>query len=90
MKYVKNATRSERPFKATPEMKEAILNNVQKNRHEREKTSAMLSVDHDMCSTIVLKILKKNEFRACKSTKKSDLSLNMKEARLKFCFEHRD
>ena len=87
---MKNAFRSERSSKVTSVMKQTILNDVRKDRHEREKSSAMLDFDHKVSSFTILRILQRNEFRACKSTKKSDLSVAMKKTRLRFCIEHRD
>ena len=88
MKYVEDAFRSERSSIVTPTVEKTILTDVRKDRNEREKFSVMLSFDHNLSSFVVLKILKRNDLRACKSTKKSDLSSIMKEARLRFYIEH--
>ena len=88
MEYVEDAPRSGQPSKVTPALEEAILTDVRKDRNGREKSSAMLAFDHVLSSSTILKILKKNGFRACKSTKKPGLTSIMKEARLKFCIDH--
>ena len=90
MEYVEDAPRSGRPSKATPVMEQAILDDVRKDRHGREKSSAMLGFDHNVSSFTVLRALQRNGFRACKSTKKPGLSIAMKKARMRFCIEHRD
>ncbi len=42
LEYVANASRSDRFSKITSTMEQVILNNVQKNRNDREKSSALL------------------------------------------------
>ena len=78
MEYVEDAPRSGQPSKVTPALEEAILTDVRKDRNGREKSSAMLAFDHELSSSTILKVLKKNGFRACKSTKKPGLTSMMK------------
>ena len=84
VEYIEDAPRSGRPKKVTPEVEQAILNNVVQDRNSREKSSAMISFDHKFSSTTILRTLKQNGFRPCKSTKKPGLDSIMKEARLQF------
>ncbi len=64
IKYVIDASRSDRLSKITSTMKQAILNNVRKNRNDREKSSAVLSYEHEVCASTILRVLRRNEFRS--------------------------
>ena len=88
VEYIEDAPRSGRPKKVTPEVEQAILNNVVQDRNSREKSSAMIGFDHKLSSTTILRTLKQNGFRPCKSTKKPGLDSIMKEARLQFCLRY--
>jgi hypothetical protein len=71
-------------------MKQAILNNVRQNRNDREKCSAFLKYEHEVSSHTILRVLKRNEFRSCKSIMKFDLNAIMMKARLQFCLRHKN
>ena len=88
VEYIEDAPRSGRPKKVTSEVEQAILNNVVQDRNSREKSSAMIGFDHKLSSTTILRTLKQNGFRPCKSTKKPGLDSIMKEARLQFCLRY--
>ena len=58
--YVIDAPRSGQPPKVT-EVEKAILDNVRKDRAEREKSSAFLGAEYDLSSTTILTQTKWNE-----------------------------
>ena len=88
VEYMEDAPRSGRPKKVIPDVEQAILNNVVQDRNSREKSSAMIGFNHKLSSTTMLRTLKQNRFRPCKSTKKPGLDSIMKEARLQFCLRY--
>ena len=88
VEYVQDAPRSGRPTKVTPEVEQAILNNVRHDRNGREKSSAVLGYEHGVSATTILNVLRRNNFRPCKSTMKPGLDSAMKDARLQFCLRH--
>lgn len=88
VEYVEDAPRFGRPLKITPELKEAILDNVRQDRNGREKSSAVLGYEHGVSSTTILRVLRKNGFRSCISTMKPGLDAAMMEARLQFCLRY--
>ena len=79
--YVEDALRSGRSLVITPEVKEVVLKSIRKNRDGREKTSFMLTAEQGISSITILRLLKRNNFRPCKTTKKSSLTEAMMEAR---------
>ena len=88
LSYVVDAPRSGRPRIATPELEQAVLDAVRKDRDGREKTSFMLAAEQGISSTTILRILKQNNFRPCKNTKKPALTEAMKEARYQFALRY--
>ena len=72
----------------TPAIEQTILN-VRHDRNGREKSSAVLGYEHAVSSTVILGVLRRNNFRSCKSTMKPGLDSAMKEARLQFCLRYR-
>jgi hypothetical protein len=88
--YVVDGHRSDRPPKVTPAVEQVIVDNVRADRNGREKCSAYLSYEHEVSSTIILRVLKRNEFRSCKSTMKPGLDAAMMKARLQFCLRHKN
>jgi hypothetical protein len=77
---VTNASRSNQSLKITSIIKAVIMKNVQANKHEREKTSTFLRYEHEVSSNIILRVLKRNEFRSRKSTMKLELNTTMMKA----------
>ena len=67
--YVTDAPRSGRPKVVTSEIESVILAAVRKNRYDREKTLFMLIAEQGISATTVLKVLKNNNFRSCKTFK---------------------
>jgi hypothetical protein len=90
LEYVTDASRSGRLSKVTPAVETAILANVRADRNGREKCSARLDYEHGISSTTILRVLKRNEFRPCKSIMKPGLNAVMMKARLQFCLRHKD
>jgi hypothetical protein len=90
LEYVIDAPRSGRFSKVTPAVETVILVNVRADRNEREKCSARLNYEHGVSSIIILRVLKRNEFRSCKSIMKFDLNAVMMKARLQFCLRHKN
>ena len=87
LKYMIDKPRSGRPILVTPGVEQAILETVRKDRNGREKTSAQIGYEHQLSSATILRVLKRNGFRSCKTTNKPCLTLAMKKARLNFCFK---
>ena len=81
LSYVSNVPRSGRPSVITPELESAILASIRKNRYSREKTSFMLAAEQEILFTTVLRVLRRNNFRSCKTTKKPSLTEAMMKAR---------
>jgi transposase len=90
IEYVIDDHRSGRPPKVTPAVEQAILNNVRQDRNDREKCSARLRYEHEVSSTTILRVLKRNGFRPCKSTMKPGLDAAMMKARLQFCLRYKN
>ena len=88
--YVIDAPRSGQPPKVTEEVEKAILDNVRKDKSGREKPSAVLGYEHGLSSTTILRVLKRNGMKSCKTTKKPGLSESMMEARYQFCLRYKD
>ena len=88
--YVIDQPRSGRLTVVIPEVESAILAAVRKDRDRREKSSFMLATKQGICSSTVLKVLKRNNFRPCKSIKKPSLTEAIMEARYQFAlrYEH--
>ncbi len=86
--YVVDDHRSDRPSKITSIVETIILNNVRADRNGREKCSARLNYEHGVSSTTILRVLRRNGFRSCKSTMKPGLDAVMMKARLQFCLKY--
>ena len=87
---MQDAPRAGRPLKVTPEIEQAILNNdVRHDRNSREKSSTVLGYEHGVSCTTILNVLRRNNFRSCKTTMKPSLDSAMKGARLQFCLRYR-
>jgi hypothetical protein len=90
LEYVKNAFRFDKSSKITSAVKQIILNNVRHDQNDREKSSALLKYEHEVSSNTILRVLKRNEFRSCKSIMKFDLNAIMMKARLQFCLRYKN
>ncbi len=90
LSHVSDAPRSKRPPIITPELESAIIAAVRKNRYDREKTSFMLAAEQGISSTTVLRVLKRNNFRSIKTTKKPSLTEAMMKARYQFALRYKD
>ena len=88
LKYVLNKLRSDRSSLVILEVKQIILKTVRKDRDNREKFSARIKYEHELSFIIILKVLKRNDMRPCKITKKLCLTEVMREARLQFCLRY--
>ena len=93
--WLKDAPRSGRPSKQTPENVDKIITKVRTNRYGREKTAADLAGELslegiEISATTVFRILKAAGFKKTKPTRKPGLTKKMKEARLQWCLAHRD
>ena len=88
LEYVMNKSRSDRSLKVTVAVKQAILKTVRKDRDGREKSSGRISFEHELSAITILTVLKRNNMRSCKITKKPCLTEAMKEARLQFCLRY--
>ena len=88
LKYVLDKPRSDRSPLVTPEVEQTILETVRKDRDGREKSSARIGYEHKLSSTTILKVMKRNNMRPCKTTKKPCLTETMREARLQFCLRY--
>ena len=90
LSHVSDAPRSGRPPIITPELESAIIAAVRKDRYGREKTSFMLAAEQGISSTTVLRVLKRNNFRSIKTTKKPSLTEAIMEARYQFALRYQD
>jgi hypothetical protein len=90
LEYVTDASRSDRSSKVTSAVETVILVNVRADRNGREKCSARLNYEHGVSSITILRVLKRNEFRSCKSIMKPGLNAVMMKARLQFCLRHKN
>jgi hypothetical protein len=88
--YVTDASRSDRFSKVTSTVETIILVNVRADRNGREKCFARLNYEHEVSSITILRVLKRNGFRSCKSIMKFDLNAIMMKARLQFCLRHKN
>ena len=88
LSYVEDAPRSGRPPVITPQVEEAVIQAIRKDRDGREKTSFMLAAEQGISSSSVLRLLKRNNFRPCKTTKKPSLTEAMMEARYQFALRY--
>lgn len=90
LSYVVDALRSERSPIITPQLESAILTAVRKDRDGREKSSYTLAAEQGISSTTILRVLKRNNFRPYKTTKKPSLTEAMMEARYQFALRYKD
>jgi hypothetical protein len=90
LECVTDASRSDRFSKITSIVETIILINVRADRNEREKCFARLNYEHEVSSITILRVLKRNEFRSCKSIMKLDLNAVMMKARLQFSLRHKN
>ena len=90
LSYVIDEPRSGRPAMITPQLETAVLASIRKDRDGREKTSLMLAAEQGICSTTILKFLKRNNFRPCKTTKKPALTEAIMKARYQFALRYQD
>lgn len=93
--YVRDAPRSGRPSKTTPENINKVTSLIKLDRYAREKTCHDLSNDLKLIgirlsAKTIYNILKAAGFKKTKPTRKPGLTKAMKEARLQFCLEHKD
>ena len=71
--YIEDADRPGRPTKITPQVEEALLAQVSKDRNHWEMTAAQHSYKLGISPSTTLKAFKKMKFRSCKTTKKPSL-----------------
>ncbi len=90
LEYVTDASRSDKFSKVISIVETVILINVRVDRNERKKCFTRLSYEHEISSIIILRVLKRNEFRSCKSIMKLDLNAVMMKARLQFCLRNKN
>jgi hypothetical protein len=90
LEYVEDVSRFDRSLKITSIIETIILNNVQADKHDREKTIDTLRYEHDVASSTILRMLKRNDFRSCKTTMKLELDAAMMKARLQFCLRYKN
>jgi hypothetical protein len=90
LEYVTNASRSNKFSKIISIVEMIILINVRVDKNERKKCFAWLNYEHEISSIIILRMLKRNEFRSCKSIMKFDLNAIMIKAWLQFCLRHKN
>jgi transposase len=93
--WLKDAPRSGRPSKQTPEIQQQVINKVRTDRYGREKNCAdiagELSLEGFNISAITIwRILRTAGFRKTKPTRKPGLTKKMRQERLQWCLEHKD
>ena len=90
IKHVQDRPRSGRPAKITSEKKASIIQYVEKNRNTHESSAVEIANVYDVSASTILKLLKRNKFKSCKTTKKPPLNDRMKAQRLKWCLDHEE
>jgi hypothetical protein len=90
LEYVKNVSRIDRSLKITSIIETIILNNVQADKHDRKKTIDTLRYEHDVASSTILRMFRRNDFRSCKTTMKFELNAIMMKTRLQFCLRYKN
>ena len=87
--HVKDAPRSGRPTKQTPEVVENVISKM--DRRGREKTCTEIAREvGGISDTTVWRILRKAGYNKTKPTRKPGLTEEMKKARLQFALDHKD
>ena len=89
--HIKKAPRSGRPRKQKT-YKDKIIKKVHKDRYSREKSYKQIAFElkGKILITIVWRILQAAGIRKTKPTRKPGLTKAMRQARLKFCKDHKD
>ena len=90
LSYVTDSPRSGRSSVITSELESAIIAAVRKDRYGREKTFFMLGAEQGISVSTVLRVFRRNNFRSCKTIKKSSLTEIMMEARYQFVLRYKD
>jgi hypothetical protein len=89
--YVEDAKRSGRPVTATtPEISEKVTALIRQTRATREYSSEYVAWKFGISASSVQRILKRDNMRKRKPFWKCALKKEVKDARLKFCLDHRD
>ncbi len=79
LKYVTDATQSDRPLIVTPELEQTNLDSFDEaTRNDTEKPAGLLAFEHGISLTFMLRILKRNKFRSVKPTYKPGLTDEIK------------
>lgn len=93
--HVQDSARSGRLLKQTQEVKEEVIQHVQRDRYGREKTCAdvagSLSVKGiDISASTVWRVLREAGFHKTKPTRKPGLTQKMRDERYKWALDHKD
>ena len=88
IKHVQDRFRFERFAKIISEKKASIIQYMKKNKNTHESFVVEIMNIYDVFAFIILKLLKWNKFKSCKTTKKSPLNDHMKIQWLKWCLNH--
>ena len=88
--YVEDKERPGRPTKITPQVEEALLAQVRKDRNSREMTAAQHGHKIGLSPSTVLKAFRKIKLKSCKTTKKPSLTTAMLQERLSWAIKFKD
>ncbi len=86
--YVQDGERSGRSKEISLETEQRLIDNVQKDRAGREKSSEVLAYECGISRSSALRILHKYKLTNVKPTRKPGLTRIMRAARLIFCLGH--
>jgi transposase len=90
MEYVEDAPRSGRPKVITEEKRNQLVEEVRKNRDNREKSTAELGWLIGVSARSAHRILRQADMKKLKPSWKPGLTQEMREARLQFALRHKD
>lgn len=90
LKYVIDASRSDRFIIIIFAVEQIILKTIRKNRNERKKIFAHITAENKLSFIIILKVLKRNRMKSCKTTKKFCFTKIIKKTRLQFYLRYKD
>jgi hypothetical protein len=88
--YVEDGVRTGRPLEIKEEIKKKVVDSIQSDRNNREKSSEVIAYEHGISSTSALRVLHEYGFNPVKKTTKPGLNKAQRAARLEWCTAHKD
>ena len=88
--YVEDGVKSGRPREINEDKKMELIEAVQSDRNNRQKSSEVLAYEHGISTSSTLRVLHENDFNSVKKTTKPRLNETQKAAQLQWCIVHKD